>query len=828
MANRPSTPASDPDKVVSKKRVRKPATTSQANGTANTAANLTCPSTPAPVPQNSPSKKRGRPDTDVGEATPKPKRVRKAAAEATPAASSTTSTKKVAAPKRKAATRKAAVVKKTGLPGLNPEPEETPTTNVTTATASKPKRVMKAAKKPCKLNHPHNGVSNTDKTAGSTSDSHAAASKEADTAVNGTEQLVGKKRPRSSLDGAESEPKRIKKGPTAVQGSQRKSNVSTFDRPSAAIANFAAEQADSLKKPAGLRKKAVPRKRSGLPTSTPEPEDAPVEKAALRRSPRKKTALPELNLAPEAGLSEKAALRRSPRKTTPLPTFTPEFPTTIAASPKKTVTRGSPRKSAARKSAALKKTASPRDKDVFTNVPSLAIPTNSPDVALTYGASSRVKKSSLKKGPSKSDSPRKSVTFDVSDPSSPQRLSLRISLPKFSGDLSSAVFDSDNDDESNCDAPRKSVYSDSEFSSDFSCRSSWSKDENEGEDDGQKWDLPQAVEDPVTASISPNIRICLRSSNPEHEGAVYFAIKDLLRNSLRIHFLVKQHGSAILDDAEISVPAWLSPSTIMDYNIYITSKTRGHLPHDQPHWGHHPKRLMDLYLLAIYMQDPDCSDAALSSLIRALRAADELDVCIPTIANFFRRLDHLAHGADTFSNPTDPDHHITRVLAYAAPARGFFADLLTCAGAVAAVAADILALDAGRPADDWHPSLLDAVRARLQAPDAKTLRDDPVFLAQEAKWCAHYHIHGALGQSCAVLEGLKKAEGDELPEDRATEREGARVFWEERAARKRAREMEVERLQRQERLEAERRRFIEETTFTDSEESESEDESDYE
>lgn len=648
------------------------------------------------------------------------------------------------------------------------------------------------------------------------------------------------------------------KGTTITDGTastagrpQALDDFSKFDRPSAAIASFAAEQASSQQKKAAPKKRAGCHQETGLLGLTPEgevaPRRSPRKKAlspaipepevVLRRSPRKRTPSPAI---PEP----EVASRKSRRKRTPLPTLTPVpevVPTTDAASPEKAGPRRSPRKQAglmsltpvpkvapATNAASPKETASrkpaTRDssskKNAFANLPTLP----APDV-ISIGIDAPIKKpllkkSSLKKESAKSDSPRKSVRFEVFAPTPPPKSSHR-GCP--SSDFSGSNTE---DDESNYDAPKKSIYSDSEFDSDFSCIDSWSGDENEDEEETPKCDLPPAVEDPVTAVISPSIQIRLRSSKPKETGCIYFSLTDLLRNSQRIHLLVHVYGSIALDNAELLLPPWTDAATIMDYHLYTTSTPHAHLSHEQPHWGHHPARLMNLYLLAIFMQDSDCADAVLSTLIRAIRAADEVDTCVSTISTFIRRLDHLAHGIDKFASADDACNHGSRVLAYAAPARAFFADLLTTAGAIASVKADIDAHDAGLPSDDWYGTLLTAVRERIPDPDAKALRDDPTFLGPEREWCNAYHFHSALNMSCAVLKGLRKVKGVEMAEGRETEREGTRVFWEERAARKKEKERERERREREARLEMERRRFVEETTFTDSEESESEDESD--
>lgn len=117
------------------KRVRQP--TVKKAPAATSTPDLTQPSMAAPVPQKSPSKKRARSDADTGDATPKPKRARKTDVKAAPVTQSITSVKKAAPSKKKAAPRKAAATKKSGLPGLTPEPEVTPSINPSTPARTK-------------------------------------------------------------------------------------------------------------------------------------------------------------------------------------------------------------------------------------------------------------------------------------------------------------------------------------------------------------------------------------------------------------------------------------------------------------------------------------------------------------------------------------------------------------------------------------------------------------------------------------------------------------------------------------------------------------------
>lgn len=321
---------------------------------------------------------------------------------------------------------------------------------------------------------------------------------------------------------------------------------------------------------------------------------------------------------------------------------------------------------------------------------------------------------------------------------------------------------------------------------------------------------------PLQARVPKSARLHLRHFSAADASSAYgivpVSLRRLLRCSIRVQTLYARHGLAGMDDAELPLPPWVTRETAFSYETYVATK-HNHIWVSNNWWT--SQRLLDLYALALYMQDPDCCDAAASALVRLARGADveehvlELDVVV-----FLQQLDWLAdlvadddRDDEDYGDYDDDEklHLRTVALANSAPIRALLLDILSAPPHAAATFKALSSADVLYP-DDIDPffaELQTACRTRITAGRGRrSVMPSPMFMAQERKWCERYHFHAhwfplddaellfppsssegegeeeddpsRADRGCHALRALRLVEEEQMPGAR-----GEREVWEE-------------------------------------------------
>lgn len=330
---------------------------------------------------------------------------------------------------------------------------------------------------------------------------------------------------------------------------------------------------------------------------------------------------------------------------------------------------------------------------------------------------------------------------------------------------------------------------------------------------------------PLQARVPKKARLHLRHSSAADasaaDGIVPVSLRRLLRCSIRVQTLYARHGLAGMDDAELPLPAWVARETAFSYETYVSTK-HNHIwatttsgSGSSGWWT--AQRLLDLYALALYMQDPDCCDAVASAMVRMVRgaAADDVEeepIFELDVAAFLQQLDWLADLVSDDDDDDDRDdydddeklHLPTVALASSAPIRALLLDLLSAPPHAAATLKALSNADAllyAEGVDPFFTDLRNACRTRVNSARTKrsAVPSSPMFMAQERKWCERYHFHAhwfplddaellfppssageddpsVADRGCHALRALRLAEdeGEQMPEAR-----GEREVWEE-------------------------------------------------
>ncbi|KAL0259341.1 hypothetical protein SLS55_005077 [Diplodia seriata] len=270
---------------------------------------------------------------------------------------------------------------------------------------------------------------------------------------------------------------------------------------------------------------------------------------------------------------------------------------------------------------------------------------------------------------------------------------------------------------------------------------------------------------------------------PTAVGYVPVRLRLLVRSSVRAQRLYHEHGLAALADARYDLPAWATREAVVGYDMYLNTRGRHVWVHDdededegegeaeqqeaehqedqqQEAEQHHddqqhddenePKakkatswwtaqRLLDVYAVAVYMQDVDCCDTIASAIVRTVRRhkSGEFEMEVDT---FLNQLDDVAALLDHVEDDEAKAAHddwIAVMLATARPIRNLLLDLYSAPGHAEETLKVLREKQDVEELGDFFEELLDLCKRRVKG----TTKKAPMFMAQEMRWCEYYHLH---------------------------------------------------------------------------------------
>lgn len=264
----------------------------------------------------------------------------------------------------------------------------------------------------------------------------------------------------------------------------------------------------------------------------------------------------------------------------------------------------------------------------------------------------------------------------------------------------------------------------------------------------------QFVVDPEKAVVAHKSTVFLRhyhnDGKTEECYNVPFPLRKLVRRSLRVARQFGLNGQASVEQNPITLPRLICDKTVMDYSRYILARSN-YLWHDDD-WT--PDSLLQLYLLAMWMEDPDCCDVALSTLIRLLRSKSAEEILFSLDVGYI-----VDRVYDFQQLPDGIEHSNVKKLARYPPVFNFFVDLLA-APEHAAQMLEQLKAEANMEGEFAKDA---AAKCKKRADGDKT---EPLYLGKERLWCAKYHFCDRLCNVCHVERGLDKMEQTGMPETR--------------------------------------------------------------
>lgn len=264
----------------------------------------------------------------------------------------------------------------------------------------------------------------------------------------------------------------------------------------------------------------------------------------------------------------------------------------------------------------------------------------------------------------------------------------------------------------------------------------------------------QFVVDPEKAVVAHKSTVFLRhyhnDGKTEEWYNVPFPLRKLVRRSLRVARQFGLNGQASVEQNPITLPRFICDKTVMDYSRYILARSN-YLWHDDD-WT--PDSLLQLYLLAMWMEDPDCCDVALSTLIRLLRSKSAEEIL------FSLDIGYIVDRVYDFQQlPDGIEHSNVKKLARYPPVFNFFVDILA-APEHAAQMLEQLKAEANMEGEFAKDA---AAKCEKRADGDKT---EPLYLGKERLWCAKYHFCDRLCNVCPAEWGLDKMEQTGMPETR--------------------------------------------------------------
>ncbi|KKY18828.1 hypothetical protein UCDDS831_g05768 [Diplodia seriata] len=306
---------------------------------------------------------------------------------------------------------------------------------------------------------------------------------------------------------------------------------------------------------------------------------------------------------------------------------------------------------------------------------------------------------------------------------------------------------------------------------------------------------------------------------PTAVGYVPVRLRLLVRSSVRAQRLYHEHGLAALADARYDLPAWATREAVVGYDMYLNTRGRHVWVHDdedeeegeaeqqedqqqeaeQQEAENEPKakkatswwtaqRLLDVYAVAVYMQDVDCCDTIASAIVRTVRRDKnrgefemEVDTFLGQLDDVAALLDHIEDDEAKAAN----DDWIAVMLATGRPIRNLLLDLYSAPGHAEETLKVLKEKQDVEELGDFFEELLDLCKKRV----AGTTKKAPMFMAQEMRWCEHYHLHPHffnldeadllfpknvgeeyVDRNCSALIAIHKATGcgeeEQMPETR--------------------------------------------------------------
>ncbi|KAL1634425.1 hypothetical protein SLS58_010713 [Diplodia intermedia] len=293
---------------------------------------------------------------------------------------------------------------------------------------------------------------------------------------------------------------------------------------------------------------------------------------------------------------------------------------------------------------------------------------------------------------------------------------------------------------------------------------------------------------------------------PTAVGYVPVRLRLLLRSSMRAQRLYHDHGLAALADARFDMPAWATREAVVGYDMYLNTRGRHVWVHDDVDEDDEGKtsstswwtaqRLLDVYAVAVYMQDVDCCDTIASAIVRTVRRQGcdkkggphaefemEVDTFLGQLDDVAALLDHIEDDDD--EKRAASEDWIAVALATARPIRNLLLDLYSAPGHAEETLKVLKEKQDVEELDDFFGELVGLCKKRV----AGTMKKTPMFMAQEMRWCEHYHLHPHffnldeadllfpksegekyVDRNCAALIAMHKATGcgeeEQMPEQR--------------------------------------------------------------